>query len=152
MVPDCKVAAFMVEKVQWERIRRRVGKIEASHAPEWLLGLATLAAGVAASSGIAYLALPHATQQPHGATGSVVAAGTRPTLIAACIAGAIVAAALGGLYRREHKKHGGEKSDLQDEMDTIERAWKQQSAEARSEQPDYGDAAWPAPPRKSALF
>jgi hypothetical protein len=122
-----KVEAFMVERVQWKRIRKRVGKIEASHAPEWLLGLATLAAGVAASAGIALLVLPEATNPP--ASGEdVIAAGTRPTLIATLVAGVFVALVLGLLYWRERKKHSGEKSDLQDEMDTIETAWAQSAA------------------------
>jgi hypothetical protein len=133
-----KVDAFMVEKVQWKRIRRRVGHIEASHAPEWLLGLATLAAGVAASAGIALLVLPHATNTPAGdPSESVIASGTRPALWAALIAGIILASALGGLYRREHKKHSGDKTDLQDEMDTIETAW-EQSAAARVVDGDGG--------------
>jgi hypothetical protein len=124
-----KVDAFMVETVQWKRIRRRVGKIEASHAPEWLLGLATLAAGIAASAGIALLVLPHATKAPVGASSeSVIEPGTRPALFAALIGGAILAMALGALYKREHDKHSGEETDLQDEMDTIEKAWEQSAA------------------------
>jgi hypothetical protein len=133
-----KVEGFMVEKVQWTRIRKRVGQIEASHAPEWLLGLATLAAGVAASAGIAVLVLPHATETPPGLSSeSIIASGTRPALWAALIAGVILAAALGALYWREHKKHSGEKTDLQDEMDTIEKAW-EQSVAARSADDDPG--------------
>jgi len=124
-----KVEAFMVETVQWKRIRRRVGKIEASHAPEWLLGFATLAAGIAASAGIALLVLPHATKAPVGASSeSVIEPGTRPALFAALVGGAILAMALGALYKREHDKHSGEKTDLQDEMDTIEKAWEQSAA------------------------
>ena len=124
-----KVDAFMVETVQWVRIRRRVGEIEASHAPEWLLGLATLAAGIASSAGIALLVLPHATKVPAGASSeSVVEPGTRPALLAALIAGAILAIVLGALYKREHDKHAGKKTDLQDEMDTIEKAWAQSVA------------------------
>jgi hypothetical protein len=124
-----KVEAFMVETVQWKRIRRRVGKIEASRAPEWLLGLATLAAGVAASAGIALLVLPAATKASASASSEgVIESGTRPTLFATLIAGAIVALVLGALYKREHDKHSGEKTDLQDEMDTIEKAWEQSVA------------------------
>lgn len=124
-----KVDAFMVETVQWKRIRKRVGQIEASRAPEWLLGLATLAAGIAASAAIALLVLPHATKAPAGVSAeSVIAPGTRPTLFAALIGGALLAAALGVLYKREHDKHAGEKTDLQDEMDTIEKAWEQSAA------------------------
>lgn len=124
-----KVEAFMVETVQWKRIRRRVGEVETSRAPEWLLGLATLVAGIAASAGIALLVLPHATKAPLGASSeSIIEPGTRPALFATLIAGAIVALVLGALYKREHDKHSGEKTDLQDEMDTIEKAWEQSVA------------------------
>jgi hypothetical protein len=44
---------------------------------------------------------------------------------------------LGLLYWRERKKHSGEKSDLQDEMDTIETAWAQSAAALASK--DEGD-------------
>ena len=126
--PRVKVAAFMVENVQWARIRKRVGEAEGAHAPEWLLGVATLAAGVAASAVIAYIALPHATDPtPKDISGDVIAAGTRPTLIATFLAGSVLAAVFGLLYQRERKKHAGRRSDIQDEMDTIKTAWEESS-------------------------
>jgi len=129
--PSARVAvqAFMVEHVQWARLRKRVGKIEASHAPEWLLGLAAACAGISASAGIAYLVLPTATITPKGlAESQLIASGTRPALIATFIGGLVLAGALGALYYREHRKHRGEKTDCQDEMDTIKQAWEEGKA------------------------
>jgi hypothetical protein len=112
--------AFMVEDAQWKRIRRRIGEIESTHAPEWLLTIASIAIGIAASAAIAYVVLPKATK--HSAD---LAAGVRPSLISAAIAGLLVGVVLGGEYLRQRRRQAVEKTDLQDEMDTIRRAWGQ---------------------------
>jgi hypothetical protein len=112
----------MVENVQWTRLRKRVGHAEVEHAKEWLLGVATLAAGVAASALIAYAVLPSATTSPvKGA--DVVASGTRPTLLATSVASAVLAVVFTLLYWQERKKLSNDRSDIQDEMDTIKAAW-----------------------------
>ena len=116
---------FMVDDLQWDRIKRRVGQIEGAPAPEWLLTLASMAFAIGVSAWIALLVLPHATTDS-----THLATGVRPALIASGASGVILGLILAAVYRYERGRQSGKKGDLQDEMDTIRKTWRDQAEQA----------------------
>jgi hypothetical protein len=122
-VPHPKTKAFMVEDAQWERIQGRVAALEAKGGIDWLIALATMVGGIAASAGLALIALPNATRK-----GSELAPFVKPTLWAVVIGGAVVAIAMGLLWRHLRENKTKTASDICAEMNTIQEAWKEREA------------------------
>ena len=118
-VAESKPKAFMVENAQWKRLRGRVNALESTGNVDWLLAIATMIGGIAASAGLALLALPNATKDSGQLAPSVL------------VAGAVVAVVMVVLwvsFRSAKSKVG---SDICDEMDTIKAAWNEgQGADA----------------------
>lgn len=112
--------AFMVEDAQWERIQRRVDRLEKQRGINWLLTAASTVAGIGASALLALLVLPHATTKQ-----TELAAGVRPTLWAVGIGGLVLGVLLVATYFAMHSQREKQTADICDEMDTIHAAWKE---------------------------
>lgn len=122
-VPHPKTRAFMVEDAQWERIQDRVESLQTKEGVDWLIALATMVGGIAASAGLALLALPSATQE-----GGDLSPFVKPTLWVVLIGGGLVAAALSIAWHRLRGNTTKTASDICDEMETIQEAWKERKA------------------------
>jgi hypothetical protein len=122
-VPHPKTRAFMVEDAQWERIQGRVAELEAKDSVDWLIALATMVGGIAASAILALIALPNATKDSGQLSPFV-----RPTLWTVSIGGAIVSAALALAWRRLKDSKTKTASDICAEMTTIQEAWKERKS------------------------
>lgn len=122
-VPHPKTRAFMVEEAQWHRIRKRVESLQARGSGDWLLALATMVGGIAASAGLGLLALPQATSEKQE-----LASFVRPALWALLIGGLVVSAAMGFLWKISRGEKGDTASDICEEMDTIQEAWKERES------------------------
>ena len=121
-IPAPRPKAFMVEVTQWERIQRRINDLEKQRGIGWLLPLATTIFGVAASAGLALLVLPSTTT----AEGEL-ASGVKPTLWAVGIGGFVLAGALVLAWNFLRKDREDRVSDICNEMDTIQEAWKERT-------------------------
>lgn len=119
-VPQSKTKAFMVEDAQWERIRKRVSVLEAKGGIDWLIAGATMVAGIGASAGLALLALPKATKDQAELSPFV-----RPVLWVTLVGGLFLAAVLGMLWVHFKDDEQDTASDICEEMNTIQEAWKE---------------------------
>jgi hypothetical protein len=122
-VPHPKTRAFMVEDAQWERIQGRVASLEAKDGIDWLIALATMVGGIAASAVLALIALPNATKE-----GGELSPFVKPTLWVVFIGGAIVAVALALAWKHLKDNKTKTASDICAEMTTIQEAWKERKS------------------------
>lgn len=113
----------MVEDAQWERIQGRVASLQAKEGIDWLIALATMVGGIAASAGLGLLALPSATKDGGGLSPYV-----KPTLWVIFVGGAVIAGALSLAWYRLRGNTAKTASDICDEMTTIQEAWKERKA------------------------
>jgi hypothetical protein len=113
--------AMLVEMAQWTRLKKRVKDLEGRWSIDWLTAGSAGAASVALGAVIAALVLPRGAQSGIGDE-------VEPALwILAVLSlfAAIGMAYLSHLARDERKLSG---ADIVDEMNTIEKAWKQREA------------------------
>ena len=122
-VASPKLKAFMVEDAQWERIHGRVQALVSKGGIDWLMGVATLIAGVAASAGLALLALPQATMNDGNLSPSV-----KPILWAVFIGGVFLAVAMALTWRHLRDNKTKVASDICNEMNTIQEAWQERES------------------------
>jgi hypothetical protein len=127
-VPHPKTRAFMVEEAQWDRIRKRVHSLEAKGGGDWLLALATMVGGIAASALLGLIALPQATQGEQE-----LALFVKPALWALFLGGVAVALAMGLLWHFSRKEKTDTASDICEEMNTIQEAWKERESSSPAE-------------------
>lgn len=130
-VPQSKPRAFMVEDAQWERIRGRVAALEAKGGTDWLIAGATMVFGIAASAGLALLALPSATRGS-----GEFAPFVRPTLWAVFISGAGLGVVMSLLWLHVKAYATKTASDICSEMNTIQEAWKERKSSVAAEPAD----------------
>lgn len=118
-IASSKPKAFMVEDAQWERIHDRVEALEAKGSVDWLMALATMVGGIAASAGLALIALPRATAKEN------LDPSVKPVLWAVLIAGSVVAVTMGLLWLHLRKERSRTATDICNEMETIQQAWQE---------------------------
>ena len=113
----------MVEDAQWDRIHDRVEALEAKGGIDWLMAGGTMVGGIAASAGLALLALPKAT-----AKDGQLASSVKPTLWAVFLGGLFITVVMALLWRhlKDHKAKIA--SDICNEMDTIQAAWQERES------------------------
>ncbi len=127
-IPQPKTKAFMVEDAQWERIRERVASLEAKAGIDWLIAMATMLGGIAVSACLALIALPKATTKPEK-----LAPFVRPTLWVVFVGAGLLAIVMAALWRHFRAEETDIASDICDEMNTIQEAWKDQALSSMAE-------------------
>jgi hypothetical protein len=133
-VLQSKTRAFMVEDAQWDRLKGRVTALESRGGIEWLIAGATMLFGIAASAGLALVALPNATQNDSGELAPFV----RPTLWAVLIGGALLALTMLLLWLHYKDDESKTAKDICSEMDTIHAAWQEREVQETVQEPKGG--------------
>jgi hypothetical protein len=123
--------AMVVEMAQWSRLRKRVDDLEKRWSINWLAAGASATAGLAGAALIAVLTIPQPERSVNGKTvGTGIGPAVHPVLwviLAVAVLGTVALIYLARLARGERKITG---SDIVNEMDTIELAWKQRETDS----------------------
>ena len=111
-----------VEMARWNRLKKRVEKLETRWAVNWLSAGASGSASLAASALIAALSLPTGDK-------SAIDPVVQPALFIGAGAAALLAVAFFTFFLIERSSRSQERSDIVDEMETEEDAWEQRTGE-----------------------
>lgn len=116
-VPPGRADAIPIEKAKWDRIKRRVRKLDQRGSTHWLSSAASAFAGIAVSSLLAAIAIPtgkHSEIEPW----------VQPGLFAVVGVSALLAVASFWFFLIERRTRQQERADILDEMETEEDAWR----------------------------
>lgn len=121
-LPVGRADVMPVEMAKWNRLKKRVEKLETRWTINWLSAGASGSASLALSALIAALTLPTGDE-------SEIDPVVQPALFIGAAAAALLAVAFLIFFLVERKSRSRERSDIVDEMETEEDAWEQRSGE-----------------------